>query len=276
MSRRYLNIRTISARWTHVLRMNLSLSLWHVHTDEGTSASTKSLTYWSKKDLLVFLTPSVHRTQYQYISCLFIFPTKMSVSWLMTTSLTILCLSIIYLSLNNIRDMRMDLTQYATKLLVQALVISHLNYCNSHPAYIVKSLQIVQNMTSGILSAAKKNSHSITYRSPLATYGCSNQIWLLGLQSALLTIRGSCSFSIFLPLRNGVWNSDASHMTSWSRISHFYFHKGWKSYQVVSAQEHPSSSSLLLRNSNIPNLHSDCTALTPLFVELFPLKRWLH
>ena len=51
--------------------------------------------------------------------------------------------------LHNIRRIRLLLTQKAAQVLVQALVISHLDYCNSLlaglPAGVIRPLQLIQN-----------------------------------------------------------------------------------------------------------------------------------
>ncbi|KAJ8397407.1 hypothetical protein AAFF_G00439560 [Aldrovandia affinis] len=58
-------------------------------------------------------------------------------------------------SLHNIRRIRPFLTQEATQLLVQALVISRLDYCNSLlaglPACAIKPLQLVQNAAARLV-----------------------------------------------------------------------------------------------------------------------------
>ena len=58
-------------------------------------------------------------------------------------------------ALLNIRKIRPYLTQQATQLLVQAMVISHLDYCNALltglPACAVKPLQMVQNAAARLV-----------------------------------------------------------------------------------------------------------------------------
>ena len=58
-------------------------------------------------------------------------------------------------ALLNIRKIRPYLTQHATQLLVQAMVISRLDYCNALltglPACAVKPLQMVQNAAARLV-----------------------------------------------------------------------------------------------------------------------------
>ncbi|KAJ8386055.1 hypothetical protein AAFF_G00177440 [Aldrovandia affinis] len=66
-------------------------------------------------------------------------------------------------SLHNIRRIRPFLTQEATQLLVQALVISRLDYCNSLlaglPACAIKPLQLVQNAAARLVFNQPKFTH---------------------------------------------------------------------------------------------------------------------
>ncbi|KAJ8385148.1 hypothetical protein AAFF_G00191990 [Aldrovandia affinis] len=66
-------------------------------------------------------------------------------------------------SLHNIRRIRPFLTQEATQLLVQALVISRLDYCNSLlaglPACAIKPLQLVQNAAARLVFNQLKFTH---------------------------------------------------------------------------------------------------------------------
>ncbi|KAJ8418506.1 hypothetical protein AAFF_G00000050 [Aldrovandia affinis] len=75
-------------------------------------------------------------------------------------------------SLHNIRRIRPFLTQEATQLLVQALVISRLDYCNSLladlPACAIKPLQLVQNAALVWCSTSRSSPTSPLY-SPLCT-----------------------------------------------------------------------------------------------------------
>ncbi|KAL2099993.1 hypothetical protein ACEWY4_004387 [Coilia grayii] len=66
-------------------------------------------------------------------------------------------------ALYNIRKLRPYLTQYATQLLVQAMVISCLDYCNALlvglPACAIKPLQMVQNAAARLVFNQPKRSH---------------------------------------------------------------------------------------------------------------------
>ncbi|KAL2085093.1 hypothetical protein ACEWY4_018413 [Coilia grayii] len=66
-------------------------------------------------------------------------------------------------ALYNIRKIRPYLTQYATQLLVQAMVISRLDYCNALlvglPACAIKPLQMVQNAAARLVFNQPKRSH---------------------------------------------------------------------------------------------------------------------
>ena len=66
-------------------------------------------------------------------------------------------------ALLNIRKIRPYLTQQATQLLVQAMVISRLDYCNALltglPACAVKPLQMVQNAAARLVFDQPKRAH---------------------------------------------------------------------------------------------------------------------
>ncbi|XP_030645138.1 uncharacterized protein LOC115825445, partial [Chanos chanos] len=66
-------------------------------------------------------------------------------------------------ALYNIRRIRPFLTQQATQLLVQALVISRLDYCNvllaGLPACAIRPLQLVQNAAARLVFNLPKHSH---------------------------------------------------------------------------------------------------------------------
>ncbi|KAL2086981.1 hypothetical protein ACEWY4_018040 [Coilia grayii] len=66
-------------------------------------------------------------------------------------------------ALYNIRKIRLYLTQYATQLLVQAMVISCLDYCNALlvglPACAIKPLQRVQNAAARLVFNQPKRLH---------------------------------------------------------------------------------------------------------------------
>ena len=69
--------------------------------------------------------------------------------------------------LRNIARVRHHLTHDATKTLVQALVLSKMDYCNSlilgAPNYLIQKFQRVQNMACRIIIQSKKNEHITQY-----------------------------------------------------------------------------------------------------------------
>ncbi len=66
-------------------------------------------------------------------------------------------------SLHNIRKIRPFLTEHAAQLLVQALVISRLDYCNvllaGLPSSTIKPLQMIQNAAARLVFNEPKSSH---------------------------------------------------------------------------------------------------------------------
>ncbi|KAK0154447.1 hypothetical protein N1851_003455 [Merluccius polli] len=66
-------------------------------------------------------------------------------------------------ALYNIRKIRPHLNQYATQLLVQAMVTSRLDYCNALlaglPACSIKPLQKVQNAAARLVFKQPKRAH---------------------------------------------------------------------------------------------------------------------
>jgi len=69
-------------------------------------------------------------------------------------------------ALLNIRKIKPYLTQHATQLLVQSMVISRLDYCNALltglPACVVKPLQMVQNAAARLVFHQPKRAHITT------------------------------------------------------------------------------------------------------------------
>ncbi len=66
-------------------------------------------------------------------------------------------------ALHNIRKIRPFLTQHAAQLLVQALVISRLDYCNAFlaglPSNTIKPLQMIQNAAAWLVFSEPKRVH---------------------------------------------------------------------------------------------------------------------
>ncbi|KAJ8410432.1 hypothetical protein AAFF_G00193360 [Aldrovandia affinis] len=91
-------------------------------------------------------------------------------------------------SLHNIRRIRPFLTQEDTQLLVQALVISRLDYCNSLlaglPACAIKPLQLVQNAAARLVFNQPKFTHVTplpsSLLSALAPHHSTHQIQITG------------------------------------------------------------------------------------------------
>ncbi len=65
--------------------------------------------------------------------------------------------------MHNIRKIRTFLTPHAAQLLVQALVISRLDYCNALisglPSCIIKPLQMIQNAAARLVFSEPKRAH---------------------------------------------------------------------------------------------------------------------
>ncbi len=66
-------------------------------------------------------------------------------------------------TLHNIRKIRPFLTQHAAQLLVQALVITRLDYCNALlarlPSCKIKPLQMIQNAAARLVFSEPKKAH---------------------------------------------------------------------------------------------------------------------
>ncbi len=66
-------------------------------------------------------------------------------------------------ALYNIRKIRPFILEHATQLLVQALVLSRLDYCNAFlaglPASSIKSLQLIQNVAARLVFNKPKRTH---------------------------------------------------------------------------------------------------------------------
>ena len=76
------------------------------------------------------------------------------------TTMTRTCRFFLY----NIRRIRPFLTNYSIQLLVQALVLSRLDYCNSLlaglPASAIRPLQLIQNAAARLIFNAPKHTHT--------------------------------------------------------------------------------------------------------------------
>jgi len=82
--------------------------------------------------------------------------------------------------MHNIRKTRPFLTEHATQLLVQARVISRLDYCNllaGLSSCATKPLQMIQNAAACLVFNKPKRAHvTAVHLSALATTRCSHQV----------------------------------------------------------------------------------------------------
>ncbi len=79
----------------------------------------------------------------------------------------------------NIKKIRPFLSEHATQLLVQALILSRLDYCNALlaglPASSIKPLQLIQNATARLIFNEPKITHvTFVHQFALATNNCSH------------------------------------------------------------------------------------------------------
>ncbi len=84
-------------------------------------------------------------------------------------------------ALYNIRKIRPFLSEHATQLLVQALVLCRLDYCNALlaglPANSIKPLQLIQNAAERLIfNEPKRTRHTSVHQFALATNSCSHKI----------------------------------------------------------------------------------------------------
>ncbi len=85
-------------------------------------------------------------------------------------------------ALHNIRKIRPFLTEHAAQLLVQALVVSRLDYCNALlaglPSNTIKPLQMIQNAAARLVFKEPKRTHVTPslHLTALATSGSSHQV----------------------------------------------------------------------------------------------------
>ena len=84
--------------------------------------------------------------------------------------------------LYNIRRIRPLLTQKAAQVLVQALIISRLDYCNSLlaglPAGAIRPLQLIQNSAARLVFNLPKFTHTTPPQPSLVTGGCPHHWYL--------------------------------------------------------------------------------------------------
>ncbi len=81
-------------------------------------------------------------------------------------------------ALYNIKKIRPFFSEHATQLLVQALVLSRLDYCNALlaglPASSIKPLQLIQNAAARLIFNEKNARHTSVHQFALATNSCSH------------------------------------------------------------------------------------------------------
>ncbi len=124
--------------------------------------------------------------------------------------------------LHNIRNIRPFLTQHAAQLLVQALVISRLDYCNALlaglPSCTVKPLQTIQNAAARLVFSEPKRAHVTPLFISLHWLTVAARIKFKTLMLAHRTATGSAPtyfhslVIIYIPPE--VWDLQAS-ITSW-------------------------------------------------------------
>ncbi len=114
-------------------------------------------------------------------------------------------------ALHNIRNIRPFLTQHATQLLVQALVIPRLDYCNAllagHPSCTIKPLQI-QNAAARLVFSEPKRAHVTPFFISLHWLPVAARIKFKTLMFAYRTATGSAPayfhslMTIYIPSRS--------------------------------------------------------------------------
>ncbi len=122
-------------------------------------------------------------------------------------------------ALHNIRKIRPFLTEHAAKLLVQALVISRLDYCNALlaglPSNTIKPLQIIQNAAARLVFNEPKRAHVTPLFISLHWLPVAARIQFKTLMLAYRTTTGSAPtyFHSLLQIYTPSWDllvSDAS------------------------------------------------------------------
>ncbi len=115
-------------------------------------------------------------------------------------------------ALHNIRKIRPFLTQHAAQLLVQALVISRLDYCNALlaglPSCTIKPLQMIQNAAARLVFSEPKRAHVTTLFISLHWLPVAARIKFKTLMLAYRTVTGSAPayfhslMTIYIPSRS--------------------------------------------------------------------------
>ncbi|XDV23189.1 hypothetical protein PO909_027876 [Leuciscus waleckii] len=115
-------------------------------------------------------------------------------------------------ALHNIRKIRPFLTEHATQLIVQALVISRLDYCNALlaglPACATKPLQMIQNAAARLVFNEPKRAHVTPLFTSLHWLPLAARIKFKALTLAYRTITGSAPsyfhslLRVYIPTRH--------------------------------------------------------------------------
>ncbi len=115
-------------------------------------------------------------------------------------------------ALHNIWQIRQFLTQHAAQLLVQALVISRLDYCNARlaglPSCTIKPLQMIQNAAARLVFSEPKRAHVTPLFISLHWLPVAARIKFKTLMLAYRTFTGSTPFyfhsliTIYIPSRS--------------------------------------------------------------------------
>ncbi len=115
-------------------------------------------------------------------------------------------------ALHNIRKIRPFLTEHAAQLLVQALVVSRLDYCNALlaglPSNTIKPLQMIQNAVAQLVFNEPKEPMLHLSSSPCTGYQWAARIKFKTLMLAYRTITGSAPsyfhslLRIYIPSRS--------------------------------------------------------------------------
>ena len=115
-------------------------------------------------------------------------------------------------ALYNIRKIRRFLSEHATQLLVQALVLSRLDYCNALlaglPACTIKPLQLIQNAAARVVFNEPKRAHVTPLLTKLHWLPVAARVKFKSLTLAYRTTTGSAPFYLnsllqtYVPSRN--------------------------------------------------------------------------
>ncbi|XP_056615780.1 uncharacterized protein LOC130430647, partial [Triplophysa dalaica] len=161
-------------------------------------------------------------------------------------------------ALSNIRKIRPYLTEHAAQLLVQALVISRLDYCNALlaglPAKAIKPLQLVQNAAARLVFQQPKRVHVTSLFISLHWLPVAARIRFKSLMLAYRTITGSAP-AYFHTLLHSYTPSRSLRSANQRRLV-LPSHKGSKSLSCLFSFTTPSWWNIL------PNSVRSTTSLT--------------